>query len=168
MYEIFKKIFLADFTWTSAVPYHPNILLSPDSSRTKIETLIQSANTSLIIYMQYLLDEDIETLILEKANEWVLISTVMPKTYFKQDSNRQQILRLESAGIILHELTPDSIHAKAILVDDIFLYIWSINMSSYSLDYNREMWIIINDTHIIQSFLQQYRQDIKIALQKQR
>ena len=116
--------------------------------------------------MQYLQDDGIEQLLLKKAAEWVRISAVMPESYFKSENNINQIKTLQTAGIQLSKLSPDSMHAKAILVDEQFLYIGSINMSYYSLDENREMWIIIKDLHIIQSFLQQYTQDLKRGLQK--
>lgn len=166
IYRLLREIFLNDFTGVLGSPYHSNILLSPESSRKKIETLIGSAQTSLDIYMQYLQDESMEELIIQKAQQWVNISAILPKNYFSNENNQDQIKTLTQAWIQLTELSPESMHAKAILVDESFLYIGSINMSSYSLDNNREIWLILKDIHIIQSFLQQYRQDLKRGLQK--
>jgi phosphatidylserine/phosphatidylglycerophosphate/cardiolipin synthase-like enzyme len=52
-------------------------------------------------------------------------------------------------------------HAKAILIDEKYLFIWSINFSSYSINKNREVWIIIKNSKIINKFLKIYNQDIK-------
>jgi phosphatidylserine/phosphatidylglycerophosphate/cardiolipin synthase-like enzyme len=54
-------------------------------------------------------------------------------------------------------------HAKAILIDNKYLFIWSINFSNYSIDKNREVWILINNSKIIKDFLNIYNQDIKKA-----
>jgi phosphatidylserine/phosphatidylglycerophosphate/cardiolipin synthase-like enzyme len=52
-------------------------------------------------------------------------------------------------------------HAKAILVDEKYLFIWSINFSTYSIDRNREVWILIKNKNIIDDFLDIYSQDSK-------
>jgi len=52
-------------------------------------------------------------------------------------------------------------HAKAILIDKEYLFIWSINFSYYSIDRNREVWILIKNSKIINNFLKIYNQDIK-------
>jgi phosphatidylserine/phosphatidylglycerophosphate/cardiolipin synthase-like enzyme len=52
-------------------------------------------------------------------------------------------------------------HAKAILIDEKFLFIWSINFSTYSIDQNREIWILIINNEIINNFLNIFNQDIK-------
>ncbi len=168
LYHLIREIFLADFAWNTSIPYHPNILVSPDSSRHKIQTLIHHASDSIDIYMQYLQDDQIENLLIQRASEWIQISAVLPKSYFDNKKNTSQITRLSQAWIQLSQLSDASMHAKAILVDQTYLYIWSINMSHYSFDHNREIWILLGDSHIIQSFLQQYSQDLKRGLQKQK
>jgi phosphatidylserine/phosphatidylglycerophosphate/cardiolipin synthase-like enzyme len=52
-------------------------------------------------------------------------------------------------------------HAKAILVDEKYLFIWSINFSTYSIDRNREIWILIKNKNIIDEFLAIFSQDSK-------
>jgi phosphatidylserine/phosphatidylglycerophosphate/cardiolipin synthase-like enzyme len=52
-------------------------------------------------------------------------------------------------------------HAKAILIDSEYLFIWSINFSDNSIDKNREIWILIKNNEIINDFLYIYKQDIK-------
>jgi phosphatidylserine/phosphatidylglycerophosphate/cardiolipin synthase-like enzyme len=43
-------------------------------------------------------------------------------------------------------------HSKAILIDNKYLFIWSINFSKYSLDKNREIWILLKNWDIISKF----------------
>jgi phosphatidylserine/phosphatidylglycerophosphate/cardiolipin synthase-like enzyme len=51
------------------------------------------------------------------------------------------------------------IHSKAFLVDERWLLIGSMNMSTNSLDKNREVGIILIDQSQISSFLQQFNTD---------
>jgi phosphatidylserine/phosphatidylglycerophosphate/cardiolipin synthase-like enzyme len=52
-------------------------------------------------------------------------------------------------------------HAKAILTDKKYLYIWSINFSDNSIDNNREIWILIQNNDVINNFIDIFNNDIK-------
>jgi phosphatidylserine/phosphatidylglycerophosphate/cardiolipin synthase-like enzyme len=58
------------------------------------------------------------------------------------------------------------IHAKMILIDDRYLLIGSMNLSSNSLDNNREHGIITTDSKTIQQFKQQFDKDRAVANKK--
>jgi phosphatidylserine/phosphatidylglycerophosphate/cardiolipin synthase-like enzyme len=45
------------------------------------------------------------------------------------------------------------LHAKALLIDDKYLYLGSINFSYYSIEENREIGLIITNPEIIEKFL---------------
>jgi phosphatidylserine/phosphatidylglycerophosphate/cardiolipin synthase-like enzyme len=50
-----------------------------------------------------------------------------------------------------------------ILVDKKILLLGSMNLSSTSLDKNREIWILLIDPPLIKQFLSQFEQDWKIS-----
>jgi phosphatidylserine/phosphatidylglycerophosphate/cardiolipin synthase-like enzyme len=50
-------------------------------------------------------------------------------------------------------------HTKMILVDEKYLLLGSMNLSSNSLDKNREIWIILMDTGHISEFIQWFKKD---------
>jgi phosphatidylserine/phosphatidylglycerophosphate/cardiolipin synthase-like enzyme len=50
-------------------------------------------------------------------------------------------------------------HAKAILVDKKYLFIWSENFSYFSLEKNRELWIILKDKKVILKFINIFNKD---------
>ena len=56
-------------------------------------------------------------------------------------------------------LSSPRIHSKALLIDRRFLVISSINLSSNSMDNNREIGIIVTDTKLINKFIQQFEDD---------
>jgi phosphatidylserine/phosphatidylglycerophosphate/cardiolipin synthase-like enzyme len=53
------------------------------------------------------------------------------------------------------------IHAKSILIDEKYLYIWSVNFSSYSMDQNREIWLILKNEDIIRQFITIFNNDFQ-------
>jgi phosphatidylserine/phosphatidylglycerophosphate/cardiolipin synthase-like enzyme len=53
-----------------------------------------------------------------------------------------------------------NMHSKAILVDDLYLFIWSVNFSEYSIDKNREIWILLKDEKIISKFKEVFSKDL--------
>jgi phosphatidylserine/phosphatidylglycerophosphate/cardiolipin synthase-like enzyme len=52
-------------------------------------------------------------------------------------------------------------HAKAVMVDKKYLYIWSSNFSTSSVDSNREMWLIFTNSDLIKKFLKVFGRDWK-------
>jgi phosphatidylserine/phosphatidylglycerophosphate/cardiolipin synthase-like enzyme len=51
------------------------------------------------------------------------------------------------------------VHAKAMLIDDTYLYIGSINFSDNSMDKNREIGIIVTNNEAIDAFKKQFEID---------
>jgi len=54
-----------------------------------------------------------------------------------------------------------TMHSKAILVDKKYLFIWSVNFSNYSLDKNRETWVLLTNNDIILKFIRLFNSDFK-------
>ena len=65
----------------------------------------------------------------------------------------------ESLGTMLQKQSNPYVHAKAILVDDQFLLIGSMNMSDMSLDKNREIGILLMDKEQIETFKRTFLKD---------
>lgn len=158
LYTIFEK----DYTWEKYQVYHPQLILSPFSTRKKFETLFQSATGSIAMYFQYFKDEELINLLSQKAQQWIEIQAIISKTAYK--SNQTEIETLVQNGINIQVLKKYNMHSKAILIDNTFLYIGSINFSDYSIDKNREVWIITKKPQIIQEFLSLYHKEKTIPI----
>lgn len=146
--EICKKveeIFKRDFLWEEKIISHPNLLVSPYSSREKIEYMLKSAKKSLKLYIPYLADEALFFLLKENLKAWILITIITSDT----EGENLKELKNFGANIIYSKR---KIHAKAILKDDTLLFIWSINFSDTSMDENMELGILIQDKKIIDDF----------------
>lgn len=158
--DVLEKIFLADFEWVKENFYHSNLVLSPFSSREKFEYLLKNAKKSIKIYSLNFWDDAIEKILIEKAKSWTNIEMVFP-SLSKVESNSWVIDKFSKSWINIKQVKKPEIHAKAILIDDKYLYIWSVNFSYYSIDKNREIWLLISNQEIIKKFLEIFAKDFE-------
>jgi len=160
IYSKLKENFNNDFNWEKINIYDDNLIFSPNSSRIKFKKMFNSAKKDIKMYFQYTKDDQLVNLLIKlKKEKNIKISIIIPKTA----SDDENILKLKKAWINIKILSKYKMHAKAILVDKKYLFIWSINFSNYSLDKNREVWILLKNSKIINDFLYIYNQDIKKA-----
>ncbi len=153
-----KQNFENDFYMYKINIYDDNLVFSPNTSRIKFEKIFNYAKKDIKMYFQYMKDDDLVNLLIKiKKEKNINIDIILPETA-KNDKN---IKKLEKSWINIHFFKKYKIHAKAILVDSEYLFIWSINFSDYSIDKNREVGILIKNKEIITNFLEIYKQDIK-------
>jgi len=152
-----ERLFLLDYNheiwWVS----HKNIVLSPYTSRWKLESLVKNAETSIDFYFPYIADENMKKLFQERAKQGIKMRGIIDENFWEDDKDIIESFRASGIEITLPE--SQKIHAKAILVDESILYIGSINFSTYSFDENREIGLIIRDKNIIDSFLSVFLED---------
>lgn len=129
---------------------HPNLIVCPIDCREKISWYLKAAKKSIYTENQYLQDPEVISILQSQRD--LDLKIILPK----DEKNRIDAPWLENATRLL---TKPYIHAKAILIDETYLIISSINFSANSLDNNREVWIIVTDPIAIQNFLQQFRKD---------
>lgn len=122
-----------------------NMLQSPYSSRYKLEYMIKNAKQSLYMYVPYLYDENIIALLQEKASEIEVF--IITNAW----ENNTTLEWLEKKWVKVY-YSKKEIHAKSILVDDMYLYLWSINFSENSMDSNMELWLLLKEKEIISQY----------------
>lgn len=144
----------ADWVWNdlSTLNLHPNLVVCPFNCREIIETLLESAEKSIVIQTQYIVDDEILD-ILHKKSEQVDMAIIVANT----DDNYDLISYFWPW--IARTLKTRYNHTKMILVDEKYLLLGSMNLSSNSLDKNREIWIILMDTGHISQFEEWFKKD---------
>lgn len=148
--------FISDFEGKKQHFFHNNFLTSPNNSRDKIEKLINSSEKNIEMYFPYTGDDSLKKLLIQKAHSGIEIKLLVDK---KADTSKNNELQeLSNVGIDVR-IFNGSLHAKAILVDKKYLYLGSINFSYYSLDKNREMWVLLKNIKNIENFSQIFQQD---------
>lgn len=150
-----NSIFSNDYNFNKNIIYNDNLIISPNYSRQKIEYLINNSEKNIDMYFPYMQDDNLEKLLINKVKSWVSINIIVDKNI----EENQTYKNFEQAWIKIKKLSKKKLHAKAILIDNKHLYIWSINFSSYSLDKNREIWILIKNENIIKKFSELFKKD---------
>lgn len=154
-----RNVFIAD--WEGKGISFPTdfLVLSPVNSRNKISNLLNSAVKTIEIEDEIIEDKQVANLLKEKAKN-VSIKIIIP-TFTQIPSNKIIVSDLIKAGIIVKVLSSPYVHAKLILVDDKIAYIGSVNLSSQSMDENRELGIIFSEPKSINSLNQTFDLDWK-------
>ena len=153
----FLEIFNFDFSQNKKLVYHDNLIVSPDYSRDKFQILFKESKKSLDLYFQYLSDEKLEDLLVEKVKTWIKIRIIVSQDFYADE--KVKIRKLEDLWISIKPLKTAKMHSKAILVDNKYLFIWSTNFSSYSIDKNREVGLIVTNRKVIEDFSKLYNKD---------
>lgn len=152
-----RENFENDFKKIKINIFDNNLVFSPNSSRIIFEKMFLWAKQEIKMYFQYF-DDDllVEKLINLKNEKNIDIQAIIPSTA-KNDEN---VLKMEKAWIKIYSMSKYTMHAKAILIDQKYLYIWSTNFSNNSLDNNREVWILLINKLVIDNFLWIYKWDL--------
>lgn len=152
-----QELFDADWRGKplTASQIHPNILVCPINCRSTIQSLISHAKSSIWIQNQYIEDAALRSLLLSQKKKiwsWLDMKIIVANNDFTQDTLK--LFPKEAKWLI----SPYP-HAKMILIDDTYLVVSSINLSTNSMDRNREIGVIITNRDAIEYFKTRFIQD---------
>ncbi|MNX92713.1 Cardiolipin synthase [compost metagenome] len=151
-----QKIFHADWEELTYVPKDPDLVVSPNNSRARILKLIDSAKKSLMVQCEFVSDPEIAQHLGARAKAGVDVKVMMahfdkdPNTGRDSNADSQALLNGQGVNQLLFNKSI-KMHAKMILADNARAYIGSENMTSNSLDNNREMGVLVEDKAIIET-----------------
>ncbi|HET9946617.1 MAG TPA: phospholipase D-like domain-containing protein [Patescibacteria group bacterium] len=152
-----RNIFLADWERKSITLPQSHLVISPDTSRAALTALIQNATESISIEIEDINDSQIVSILSEKAKT-IPVQMIVP-TLTQISSNKDTLLQLQSAGVQIKTLSSPYVHAKLILVDNKKAYVGSVNLSTQSMDENRELGIIISENDTLQTLSTTFTND---------
>lgn len=157
--ESLEQLFDADRNGEvlSELNLHPNLVVCPYNCREVIKTLLEKAESSIVIQTQYIVDDEILDILRRKSEE-INLAMIVANT----DDNQDLISYFWPWKARM--LQSNYNHTKMILIDEKYLLLGSMNLSSNSLDNNREIWIILLDEKNISEFLKWFKEDWKSAL----
>jgi len=145
-----ETTFNADFTNANlSPPTGQNLVWSPTNSRSALIALINGAAKSLLISQEEFADTGIQAAV-EAALKRGVVVTLVQENLGGKYSPVLNALKAAGANIaIFSSKTGYYIHAKTILADygtaQSKLFVGSENISTYSLDKNRELGLIFSD-----------------------
>lgn len=155
-----QALFDADWTYDSFDGSKlGNLVLSPVNARSQLTRLIDSAQKSLSIEIEVFYDPDIFDLLARKQKAGVAVSVLLPNPK-KLDFGLQTAEELRRRGITNIQFIKKPVpHCKLIIADAQRAYIGSVNLTTNSMDKNRELGILLDDPGIVGKLLQINKSD---------
>ena len=154
-----EAVFQADWDRTTVTPSRPDLVVAPNDARTKLTALIAGAKKTLLAEQEEMEDPGLEDTLVAAAKRGVAVRVVLPTAGSGTDYNAAGIQRISGAGAQVHRLDKPYPHAKMFLADGQVLYIGSANVSTSSLDFTREMGLIMSNPDAIQRVQQTFEKD---------
>jgi cardiolipin synthase A/B len=153
-------IFQADWNRTTPHINDPNLVVSPVNSRNDFLALINNARHTLLIEAEEMQDSGIEQARVNAAKHGVRVEVILPAPSGSSGgSNSQGIDVIKSGGVQVREDTRLYMHAKIIVVDGRKAFVGSENISTQSLDQNRELGMLVSDSGVLNTLQQTFQQD---------
>jgi cardiolipin synthase A/B len=153
------SIFNADWNRSTAQFNDSNLVVSPVNSRNDFISLITNAHQSLLIEAEEMQDSSIERALVNAAGRGVQVQVILPAPISSGDSNSTGIQTIKRGGVKVNEDTKLYMHAKMMVIDGKTGFVGSENISTASLDRNREVGIIISDPNVLATLQQTFQQD---------
>jgi phosphatidylserine/phosphatidylglycerophosphate/cardiolipin synthase-like enzyme len=149
-------IFNADWNDKPYAPTDPNLVLSPSNSRADLVSLINRAKHTVDVYAEEVQDEAVEAALAAAQRRGAQVRLI---SNAGDASNAQGLAVLQQAGVSVRLLTSPYIHAKLIVVDGSLAFVGSENISTASLDRNRELGVILSDRSAIKRLAATFERD---------
>jgi cardiolipin synthase len=154
--------FESDWRGDHASAQNGDDLVWSPGSEPAIVSLINNAQKSLHIYNEEMADPRIIKALIDAAQRGVAVRVDM--TYSSQWKKAFQELTTAGATVRTYdEKAPLYIHAKMVLADSAQAFVGSENFSANSLNDNRELGIVINNSSTIASLENTFNSDWKNA-----
>ena len=155
-----EAIFQADWDHTTASFNDPNLVVSPVNSRSDFNTLIGSAKQTLLVTCEEMNDSGIEQDLVSAAQRGVKVEVILPAPSGSSSSSSSSgIATIKQGGVSVREDAQLYMHAKIIIVDGKEAFVGSENISTQSLDQNREVGIIVSDSGVLNTLQQTFQGD---------
>jgi phosphatidylserine/phosphatidylglycerophosphate/cardiolipin synthase-like enzyme len=139
-------LFEADATRQAFASTAPDLVISPVNARARLEKLIRSAKKSLRIYDPQAIDTPLLRLLKKKAEDGVEVRIIGKAGK-------------AASGLRVEKLPELEVHLRAILRDDLELFIGSQGLRTIELDRRRELGIVLRDRTAIKRFRDVFDED---------
>ena len=140
------RAFDADWNRERFTPHSDTLVWSPVNSRERITRLIESANSSITVYCEIAQDDGlIQALVAAQKRGAKVRLLISPPSNSADDGNSEDLDKLQRAKVKVRYLKSPYMHAKTYVVDDQLAFVGSQNISTGSLEFNRELGIVISD-----------------------
>lgn len=164
-----QQLFATDWRWWQIDKWslHPNLIVCPVNCRDHIEGLLRHANQSIYMYQQYILDNDIQKILLEKKKEWVDVKVILWKPLEVEKNTadtKKEVTKVIQMWSSLSDIqsesadSSDSIDSIELTMDntlssrgwdDVFASIMWDSIIIQSSPYVHAKWILVDNTYLL-------------------
>jgi cardiolipin synthase len=153
-------IFRADWQRRDIEINNPHLVISPLNARYTFMALIQSAQKTIFLEAEEMKDDAIIEALVDAAQRGIQVRVILPAPRSTlDDGSTAEIQTLQQGNVEVKEATHLYMHAKIILVDGQKAFVGSENISTPSLDSNREIGILIADRQVLNTLQQTFQYD---------
>lgn len=137
---------LFDADWAQKAPdlSCTRLIVSPVNAKSRIVSLIQSAQKSVLVESMQLADYQVRDALAQKRASGVDVRVLVAAPSWI-DANMDAGTVMKSKNVDIRWLDAPSVHVKAIVIDSDRAYMGSENLSSTSLTKNREVGLVVTD-----------------------
>lgn len=140
-----------------------SLVVSPLNSRARLRSLIVAARQRIDLEAEEMQDPEIESALAGAAARGVTVRVVLPRATGRADPNAAGKDTLIAAHVQVHELADPYVHAKDVVVDGREAFVGSENLSTASLDENREVGLLISDRAAVSTLEDVFSRDWRIG-----
>lgn len=151
-------IFTADWQRETPLIKDPNLVVSPDNARARLQAFITGARTTLLVEDEEMYDMESESALIAAAQHGVTVELILPQPNSSTGSS-PDVARLLQGGVHIRYIGTVYMHAKMLIADGSRAFVGSENFSANSLDDNRELGLLIADESVIGALNQTFQQD---------
>jgi cardiolipin synthase len=135
------------------------------ASRVTFQLLTEGADQTVRIATPYFLpDRAFREALVAMAERGVKVSVILPGRHTDQKwvrlASRRMWGQLLKAGIRIFEYQPVMIHAKVLIVDDLWTVLGTTNIDNRSFEHNDEVNVAMRDPAVAARLLQDYERDL--------
>ncbi len=153
-----SRVFQADWERRPYRPKKSSLVVSPESSRVKLESLLSCAKKEVLMYVPSMDDARLKAIIKKLSQKGVKVYCITGNPA-SDETNKYLLSELKGYGVNAGFITSPFVHAKVIVVDRAICYLGSINFTTNSIDNNREVGIIISDREAVRDIVKQFLED---------
>ena len=149
---------------------HPDVIVSPVNSTSRLVSFIQKARRTLDVTSELLGNPTLESELAAAVARGVRVRLIAPEivngaTPSGQELQARSLRALSAAGLQIHVTRlpegPQSpyMHARTAVADGKRAYLGSISLSADSTTLNREVGLMLDNTHLVEKLRNQFEID---------
>jgi len=154
-----QSLFNADWDRTAYAPTRPDLVVSPENSRAKLLALIGQASSRLDLESEEVQDPGFEQALTAARQRGVQVRVVISPAASGPDANAKGVQQLQARGVGVRYVRKPYVHAKIVLADGRLAFAGSENISTQSLDGNRELGLFLSQPGAVARMESTFEQD---------